>query len=62
MYEKFTNSLIAKSFADHVDARGVFSGSTKDVFLDYVHVTPDGNKIIAEFIAGALCSGGYVRC
>jgi len=62
MYDKYTDALINRGFANHVDARGVFEGSSEDIFLDYVHVSPRGNEMIARFIVEALCTGKYVPC
>lgn len=62
VYKAFTDAIISQSFADHVDGRDVFSGSSEVLFMDFVHVTARGNEIMARFIADTLCARRYVNC
>lgn len=62
MYEKYADTIMSKSFADHFDARTALSKSDEDMFLDYVHVTGAGNRLLAHFIADTLCKGDFVHC
>lgn len=62
MYQKYTDAILAKSFASHFDARSVLSHSRDDMFVDYIHVSAAGNRLLAQYIADTLCNGGFVRC
>lgn len=62
MYVKFTDAIVSKNLVNHVDGRKAFSQSSDTLFMDFVHVMPEGNRLMAGFIADALCGGGYVRC
>lgn len=62
MYARYTDALVSENLPDHVDARGAFSDEAGDLFLDYVHVNGEGNRLMAEFIAETLCSQNYMSC
>lgn len=62
MYEKYADTIMGKSFADHFDARSALSNSDEDMFIDYVHVTGAGNRLLANFIADTLCKRDFISC
>lgn len=50
LYKEITKKIIDLELPDFFDASGIFSNEDQPVYLDFAHVSPEGNKMIAEYI------------
>ncbi|MBI5018964.1 SGNH/GDSL hydrolase family protein [Candidatus Gottesmanbacteria bacterium] len=50
LYKEITKKVTELALPDFVDASGVFSNVDQPVYLDFAHISPEGNKMIAEYI------------
>lgn len=50
LYKEITKKIIDLELPDFFDASGIFLNEDQPVYLDFAHVSPEGNKMIAEYI------------
>jgi len=51
---EYMNAAAAESGAMVLDLTDIYGGITEDIFTDYCHLTPLGNRILAEYVGARI--------
>jgi len=62
MYMKYVDAIMTRRFANHFDASKIFYGTEGHIFNDGLHIMGEGNRMIAQFIARAICEQRVLTC
>ena len=58
---EYMNEAAAESGAMVIDLTDIYGGITEDIFTDYCHLTPLGNRILAEYVGVRILPGLQAR-